>query len=635
MSVTQRPVTQRPVSQRRGRLAAIAAALALGITPLTAAAPPGAVAAPSDSTAPAAEDRTSPAQATSKAKKRKVVRLRLFAINDFHGQLEAPDPGSSSGVINDIPAGGAAYLATHLRELRQRARAQGYKTLTVAAGDLVGATPLLSAAFYDEPTIEAMNRIGLDIASVGNHEFDEGFRELRRLQRGGCRADEGSSNSCPDPDRPFAGADFRYLAANVRHVASGRTLFPAYQIRKVRGIKVGFIGMTLQDTPNIVTADGVRGLRFTDEVRTVRRLMPELRRKGVRSIVVLLHEGGVLEDRTQYNGCYRASGDGLAIARRLPAAVDVVVSGHTHQGYNCKVRDPRGRPRLFTSAASLGRLVTDISLKIDRRSKDIVRPAARARNHVVTNDDGTVAQRGMLRLIARYQTLVEPIENEELGQIEPAATQNNLPKPSPVSEDFELGNLIADSQLADTSATPDGGAPPVIALMNPGGIRNDLVENAEGVVTFGSAFAVQPFNNYLVTKTYTGAELLKVLEEQWNGDNEGTAADNKILQIAGFQYSYSRAAAGSTDPNVVAVDPASVLVDLDDTVPGPETPLDPNADYRVVLNSFLAGGGDGFETLGGGRGEYFGGLDIDALRNYLAANSPYDPPEPNRITEND
>jgi 5'-nucleotidase len=615
------------VLKRRGRLAAVAAALALGLTPLTVAAGPGASAAPSEPTVRTAEDRAGPA----KAKKRKHVRLRLFAINDFHGQLETVDAGSSSGNINGIPAGGAAYLATHLKKLRQQARAQGHRTLTVAAGDLVGATPLLSAAFYDEPTIQAMNRIGLDIASVGNHEFDEGFRELRRLQRGGCRADAGNSDSCPDPDRPFAGADFRYLAANVKHRSTGKTLFPAYQIRKVRGIKVGFIGLTLQDTPNIVTAEGVRGLRFTDEVRTVRRLMPELRRKGVRSIVVLLHEGGVLEDRTQYNGCYKMSGDGFDIARRLPAAVDVVVSGHTHQGYNCKVRDPSGRPRLFTSAASVGRLVTDISLRIDRRSKDIVRPAARARNRIVTNDDGTRAHQGILRLIARYRTLVEPIANEVLGQISPAGESNTLPRPSPVVEDFELGNLIADSQLADDSTIPAGGEAPVVALMNPGGIRADLAEDADGDVTYGAAFSVQPFNNYLVTKTFTGAELLAVLEEQWNGDNEGPAADNKILQIAGFEYAYSRDAAESTDESVTAVVPGSVLVDLDGDG-DPETPLEPSGEYRVVLNSFLAGGGDGFATLGDGADPYFGGLDIDAMAAFLGAVPAYTPPATDRIT---
>ncbi|WP_203231298.1 bifunctional metallophosphatase/5'-nucleotidase [Nocardioides caldifontis] len=622
-----------PTPTARTALAGLVA-VAVASAPLALAG--GAAAAPErspDGTSETAPDAapgvdTAPAEKPRKPKRKPPLKLQLLALNDFHGQLEQVSPTSSSGNVNGTPAGGVAYLASHLRELRQEARAKGWRSMTVAAGDLIGATPLLSAAFHDEPTIEAMNMLGLDVASVGNHEFDEGYRELLRMQRGGCLADgdgAANQNSCPDPTRPFTGADFQYLAANVKYASNGKTILPPFSVRKVRGVKVGFIGMTLENTPNIVTKAGVQGLRFTDEVRTVRQLMPKLRKRGVKSIVVLLHEGGVPEDRSQYVGCAGVSGDGYDIARRLPAAVDLVVSGHTHEGYTCTVRDPKGNPRLFTSAESLGRIVTDIRLRVDRSTGDVIRPKVGAFNHLVRNADGTAPRPALLRLIDRYTTLVEPIANEVLGELAPAGTQNALPKPGTVTEDFALGNLIADSQLADDSVVTDAGDP-VIAFMNPGGIRTSLEENAQGEVTYGAAFAVQPFNNYVTSMTLTGEQVLAVLEEQWNGLNEGSP---KVLQVAGLSYTYDAgdAAAAGTD----AVVDGSVEVDTDgDGVT--DTPLDPAEEYRVVVNSFLSDGGDGFGTLAEGTDKYIGGLDIDALAEYLGINSPYTPPAEDRIT---
>lgn len=560
------------------------------------------------------------------------ISLDLLALNDFHGQLEKLDPTrTSSGRVatldGDVPAGGAAYLATHLDRLRAAAAERGSHTVTVAAGDLIGATPLLSAAFHDEPTIEAMNQIGLEIVSVGNHEFDEGYRELLRMQNGGCLDDgpdgEANQNSCPDPSRPFEGADFQYLSANVKYAGTERTVFPSYVVKKVGRAKVGFIGMTLEDTPNIVTRSGVEGLEFTDEVETANALVPELRAQGVRSIVVLLHQGGQPANTRDYDGCSGVTGPGIEIAQQLDPAIDVVVEGHTHQAYNCVVDDPAGNPRRVTSASSLGRLVTDITLKIDPRTKDVIRPSVSATNHIVTNSDGTAPRQDLLDLISRYTELVAPIANEVIGQLVPADASNSLSRtPDPDGGDSPLGNLIADSQLADTSH--GGGRPAAtIALMNPGGIRSDLVENAAGDVTYGAAFAVQPFNNYLVSQDLTGQDVLDALNQQWSGRNEG-AANNKILQVAGLSYTWSRAAAdqgtGSDYPDALVGD---VLVDTDGDGTT-DTPIDPAATYRVVVNSFLSDGGDGFPALNGDD-KYFGGLDIDALATYLTENDPYDP----------
>ncbi len=613
-------------SLRGARLAAAAAGLALVASPLVLA-----------GGAEAAGHAPRPSAAAHGKAGKEPVKLDLLAINDFHGNLEKVDPKlSSSGRINTTPAGGAAYLATHLQELRADAAARGADTITVAAGDIIGASPLLSAAFHDEPTITAMNMMGLQVASVGNHEFDEGYQELLRMQNGGCLDDgadgANNQNSCPDGE-VFKGADFQYLSANVKYADTGQTVFPAYTVKDVDGVKVGFIGMTLQDTPNIVTKAGVEGLEFTDEVTTANKVANQLYRQGVKSIVVLLHQGGFTTDTSQYDGCVGVTGPGRDIAEALSPKIDVVVSGHTHQAYNCVVQDPDGKPRLFTSASSFGRLVTDIQLTINPYSRDVVRPLETAHNVIVTNSDGTAADPDVSALVARFTDLVAPIAGKVLGQIAPAATQNSLSKtPDADGGDSPLGNLIAEGQLADPSTIPPGGTAPVVALMNPGGIRGDLVEDGDGNVTYGAAFTVQPFNNYVVSMNLTGQQLLDVLNQQWNGRNEAKTDSTgkvdtsayKILQVAGLSYTWDRTLAAQT--GVDAIVPGSVEV--------AGAALDPGASYRVVVNSFLSDGGDGFATLAQGEGKYFGGLDIDSLANYLAAQpgGVYTPTPTDRIS---
>ncbi len=560
-----------------------------------------------------------------------LVRLDLLAVNDFHGNLEVIPPTSSSGRINNTPAGGAAFLARHLEILRAQARANDARTLTVAAGDLIGASPLISAAFHDEPTIETMNKIGLDIASVGNHEFDEGWRELRRMQQGGCLDDgdgANNQNSCPDPSQPFEGADFRYLSANVFWENQGNrtrpTLFPATKVVDVRGVKVGFIGMTLEGTPAIVSKSGIEGLRFADEVETANALVPKLRAQGVEAIVVLLHEGGSPTDPTAYDGCTGVSGPGMDIARNLSPRIDAVISGHTHQPYNCTVQDPAGKPRLITSASSFGRIVTDVHLLLNKRTDDIVRPAAFAQNRIVTNTDvQPVAE--INTLIEKYRTLVEPIANEVVGHI---AGSNVVTRTADAdgSGDSPLGNLIADAQKVDPTVIADSGPAqgvvPQIAFMNPGGIRADLLANAAGDVTYGAAFTVQPFNNFDVSMDLTGQQILDLLEEQWSGPN---ATAVKVLQVSGITYTWDPSQAPGS--RVVV---STVMVDADRDGVADE-PIDPAATYRVVANSFLSDGGDNFPTFAAGTNKHIGGLDIDALTAFLGANDPYTPTATDRI----
>jgi 5'-nucleotidase len=608
-----------PATPRKRSFALVAAAAGLGLVASPLALTSGALADDASTT-------TSSAPAAGQAEKnknKKKIKLDLLAINDFHGQLEKVPSTSSGGRVRlattDVAAGGAEYLATHLKQLRARSADRGAETLTVAAGDLIGATPLLSAAFHDEPTIEAMNEIGLDVSSVGNHEFDEGYRELKRMQKGGCLADgdgANNQNSCPDPAQPFDGADFKYLAANVKYENTRKPILKPYNIKKIQGQKVAFIGMTLQDTPNIVTKAGVEGLFFKDEVKTVNALVPKLRDKGVNAMVVLLHEGGTPSDISYINKCTDVTGPGIDIAKALHPEIDVVIEGHTHLPYNCTVRDPAGKKRLVTSAYSTGRVVTEVRLKLRANNGEVIRSKSRAINHTVRNADGTAADAAITALIARYKTLVAPIENKVLGKLAPAATPgDSLKRPSSSSydgEDYALGNLIADSQKLDTST---GTTRPVMAFMNPGGIRADLTENAAGDITYGAAFSVQPFNNYVVSMDLTGAQVLAVLNEQWNGRNE---ASRKILQVSGIQYTYDKSDAAGTGNAVVGMP----MLDLDRNG-SYETALDPAATYRVVVNSFLSDGGDGFATLAAGGNKFYGGLDIDALAAHLAANNPY------------
>ncbi|WP_410789403.1 bifunctional metallophosphatase/5'-nucleotidase [Kribbella sp. C-35] len=540
-------------------------------------------------------------------------QIQLLAINDFHGNLE-PATGSS-GNINGTPAGGAAYLATHLKEMRAAAKAKGQDSVTVAAGDLIGASPLLSAAFHDEPTVEALNGMGLEAASVGNHEFDEGWHELLRMQTGGCLPDgdgTNNQNSCPDAAHPFEGARFKYLSANVYFENTRKTLFAPYTIKTFKdGKKVGFIGMTLENTPNIVTKSGVEGLTFKDEVDTANALVPVLKKKGVESIVVLLHEGGFPADPKAYNSCPGISGPIVDINAGLDPEIDAIISGHTHQGYNCSLLDSAKQPRLVTSASSFGRLVTEVRLSIDNTTGDVDRVNTLANNQIITQD--VVQDPKTAALIAKYKALVAPIENKVIGHI----TTPSVVRTPDDSLESPLGNLIADAQLADPSVVT-GGKTPVVAFMNPGGIRADLASNA-GEVTFGKAFTVQPFNNFLVSMDMTGTQIKGLLEQQFSGVNGPDAPKFKVLQVAGITYTWNPAAAAGS--KVVA---GSIKIG--------GQPLVDGTTYRIVTNNFLSDGGDGFPAFTTATNKFFGGLDIDAFANYLTAHDPYTPVATDRIS---
>jgi len=525
------------------------------------------------------------------------VELRILAINDFHGNLKPPpggiritDPSDKTKKIT-VPAGGAETMASLVKGLRE-----GHKnTIFVAAGDLIGASPFLSAMFHDEPTIESLSLMNLAIASVGNHEFDEGKDELLRMQNGGCHP----VDQCYRPDHRFEGATFHYLAASTIDKASGKTVFPAYEVREFEGIPVAFIGLTLKGTADIISPAASNGLEFRDEAETVNALVPELKARGIEAIVVLIHEGAY--PTGDYNECPGISGAIVDIVRKFDRAVDVVISGHTHQAYNCEIDG-----RLVTSADKYGTLVTTIDLKLDPATRDVV--SAKADNNIV-RIGALPADPQQTALIAEYEKLAAPKANRRAGTV--TAALSRVPN---AAGESALGDIIADAQLAATRDETSGAA--VIAFTNPGGIRTDIDRRGDGAVSYADIFASQPFRNQLVTLTLSGAQIKAMLEQQWRDPTRP-----RVLPVSqGFTYSWDpskpegeRVAAGSMRLN--------------------GQPVDLAASYRVTVNNYLALGGDGFTVLKQGSKPQTGIFDDEALFAYFQAHSPIAPPAADRITQ--
>ena len=542
-----------------------------------------------------------------------LVPVRIIAFNDFHGHLEPgdnavelPDPSDPTRKRR-VRVGGAAHLAT----LVARLRLEQPQHVVVSSGDLVGASPLTSGLFHDEPTIEVMNAIGLDLNAVGNHEFDHGVDELKRLAQGGCRPADGTARqSCPR--LAHAGARFPFLAANVLDRATGEPIFAPALVKTVGGVRVGFIGVVTRSTPGIVVPSGVAGVRFVAEAGVLNERATALQAQGVQAIVAVVHEGGDADGGV--DDCANPRGAIFEIERELDAAIDVVLSAHTHQAYNCSIE---GRPVI--QGASFGRLVSVVDIAIDPTTGDVVRGRTRARNVPVVN--GTEGDRGIAAafpplppdpavaaIVEAYRSAAAPLANRPVGRI--SAPFERRPG---AGGDHALGRLIADAQLA---ATRGNGAQ--VAFTNPGGIRASLhASGRDGTVTYADAYATQPFGNSLVTMTLNGAQLKLLLEQQWSAARPKRV---RILQpSAGFTYRWD-----SRRPHGSRVDD----VRLDGRV------VDPADDVRVTINSFLASGGDSFRVLREGRDRVGGPLDIDAFTEFLRAESahrPLSPKSPARI----
>jgi 5'-nucleotidase len=517
------------------------------------------------------------------------IEVQILAINDFHGNIETPpEPVAITqpdDTILKARVGGAAQLASAL----ERARQGHPNSITVAAGDLIGASPLASAYFLDEPTIDSMNLLGLSVASVGNHEFDKGSSELLRMQNGGC-----AKNVTRVPCRleRFSGARFQYLSANVLR-ADGSSLFPATAIRQVGPIRIGFIGETLKDTGTLVSPAGVAGLHFTDEAATANALVPTLKAAGADAIVLLIHQGGRVPDSFEEQGCNGLTGDILPILDKLDPAITTVISGHTHQAYACTVQRG-GASRLLTSAGKYGFLYTDVRLRFEPATHRLI--SEQAINVPVTGTAGS--DPAVAALVGRYAAAARPAADRVVGHL------SALARKASENGESEIADLIADAQFAATRPADHGAAD--LSFINTGGARTDLVPRSDGSITYGDIFAIEPFGNTLVVRTYSGAQLKSLLEQQFEDrSGKGALRPSTLVPSANFHFAYDLSRPEGS--HIVAMN-------LDGK------PIDPAARYRVSINNFLASGGDGYTVLTEGTDTYDAGLDLDALEAWLATN---------------
>ncbi|MEU6113479.1 bifunctional metallophosphatase/5'-nucleotidase [Streptomyces sp. NPDC047117] len=550
--------------------------------------------------------------------------VQFLALNDLHGNLEPVDGPAGAvtrrtgtGELVSSQAGGAAQLAT----LVKRAREGQENSLTVGAGDIIGGSPLLSANFHDEPTVDAMEQLGLDVTSVGNHEFDEGPDELLRMDRGGCHPEDG----CAVSGKPYDGARFPYLAANVTRKGSEKPLLPPYWIKKLPGgERIGFIGLITRHAPDSISASRIKDVEFHDEASTIARYAKELSDQGVKAQAVLIHEGGAHSGVKPYNEDCDAQGPGAGldepikgIARKTAPEVDLIISGHSHEPYVCSVPDPEGRPRIVTQAASFGRTFTDVRFDLDPRTHDVLRDSVRAVNRPV--DTATPQDPDMSRLVRTWRERSADLEKKPVGYI-----SGDLPGRGSTAPERPLGDLIADAQAEATR-----GDRAQLALVQPGSIRADLTykasgEEGDGVVTYAEAFRTAPFETPLVTMTLTGEQLVSALKQGFSGAN---AASPRFLQ--------------PSDALRYAVDLRRNGADrlLADSVRVAGRPVADDSTYRVTVNEFLSDGGDGFVAFKDGTDRDSGSTDtaslVDHLQNHTSPSKPLAPPAADRITVQD
>ncbi len=533
------------------------------------------------------------------------VDVQILALNDFHGAL---DPSLVKPKSTDNTTwyynGGAEYLANYVNTLE----AANPNTIKVSAGDLFGASPLLSALFHDEPTVMAFNLMGFDYAAAGNHEFDEGWHELLRMQNGGCHPVDGCFPGVPT----FTGATFEYLTANVIRLDNGETLFPATAVKDIDGVKVGFIGVSLEATPTIVVPSGVEGLQFQAEVSTINHYAKLLKEQGVKAIVVLLHDSASTST-SDPNGCNPSDPFFSNVVMKIDPEVDALITGHAHTAYVCSVTVKQNYgPMIVTSAGSNGKYLTDINLTVAGTDDQVT--AATASNVWVKTPYLTASpDAAMKALLDQYRTASAPLANKIVGSITADIKRGGN------MQESALGDVIGDAQLAATIDPADGGA--VVAMTNPGGIRADLLcsvtcsVSSPANVTYAQAFAVQPFSNSLVTLTLTGAQIKEVLEEQATA---GSDLSGRMLQVsASLTYTWTNSAPLGSKVTELKIN---------------GTPVDPTASYRVTVNNFLAAGGDNFPGFKAGTDALTGMIDLDAFVAYLEAHSPVSPGPMNRIT---
>ncbi|MGY2894078.1 bifunctional metallophosphatase/5'-nucleotidase [Deinococcus sp. UYEF24] len=543
----------------------------------------------------------------------------VLGLNDFHGNLvptgfsgikvPAPTAANPAATAN-LTAGGAEIIGGYVAS----ARSANANTILVGGGDLIGASPVISSLLRDEPSVIALSKMGMAVSSLGNHEFDQGLKELMRMQNGGCDSNDTAKACKFDPAYP--GASFKWLGANVTDKTTGKPVFAPYQIVTTPGgARIAFVGAVTKTTPTIVAPSGVATLNFGDEADAVNKYIPEIKAQNPDAIIMLIHEGGAAKDAYNVAGCNSLMGNIIDIAKRVDPAVDAIISGHTHQGYNCLVPDPAGKGRVVIQGDFYGHLLQRLDLSVDTANHKLL--SIKAANVVMDAGATTTIPKDAIQtgIVAKAKSLTDAVKNTVVGKI----TVPQILRTNNDAGESALGDVIADSQLAATSSATTGNA--VIALMNPGGIRADLPDSTnvkpDNSVNFGDAFTVQPFGNTLTTVTLTGDQLKAVLEQQF----DNPAADqNRILQVSsGFTYTWTASAAKGSKVSDLMLNGAAIS---------------PTGTYRVTANNFLADGGDGFTVLKDGTDRLVQPNlgDVDAFQAYLKAKEPVAPGAQNRIT---
>jgi 5'-nucleotidase len=579
-------------------------ALAAAMTATTVAGT-AALAAPNDKANPRAHEVA--AQGKDKGvPDARTVDVQVLQFSDFHGHLE-PTVLST----NDRPPvvigtyGGAAYLAGLIDELSAQfdAETKHGVTYTVSSGDSIGGSTFESGLFQDEPTIEILNAIGLTASAVGNHEFDEGVAELMRIVEGGNHPELGQFG-----EEPYAGTDFPYLAANVVSRETGEPILPPYAVESYKGVKVGFIGVVTDTTSALVSPGGISSVQFLDEATTINRYAAELQAQGVESIVALVHEGG--DDDGLYPspittadvnaGCDTLTGAILDINAATDAAVDVLLSGHSHNAFACLLEDPAGVDRPVIGPGDWGRVLSETTFKVDRKTKDVLRDTVQVANHVV--DVATVTPD------AEVQEIVDRwvAKSAVVGQTVIGSATEPITGDSSGNRGIEtpMADLVADAILWGTQ---ESGAQ--IAFMNVGGVRASL---DVGDVTYKEAYNVAPFGNLLVTLEMTGQQIEDVLNQQYQPiPARGTRPMLALGVSEGFSYTW--------DPATMSVVPGSMTLN--------GTPIDLGATYRVGTLNFLAEGGDSFTAFTEAQFVAGGPEDLANLVAYIRATSPLTAPE--------
>lgn len=476
------------------------------------------------------------------------IHIQLLGVNDFHGQLNV------TREMNGRSVGRADYLAAYLKNRK----AENKNTLIVHAGDMVGASAPVSSFLQDEPTIEVLNQIGFDVGTLGNHEFDQGLEEMKRLIQGGYNR----------KSEYFKGVQFPYLSANVLNTKTNTPIFSPYKITIIDNIPIGFIGVVTDDTPTMVDPKMIDGVKFIDEVTAINQVVDELKKRGVKAIIVLAHIGG-----KQSSPISQATGEIVNIAKRVDDEVDVIFAGHSHSFLNTEVDG-----KLLVQAESYGTAFSDVDLEIDRVTKDIVNKNAEI---VVTYQDAIKPDPKITAIIEKYEAMVNDVVNEVVGTAASDITgiQNE-------NGESALGNLIADSERAVMNTD--------FAFMNPGGIRADI---QNGTVTFEDLLTILPFHHNLVKMTLTGAQIRQVLNQQWQ---QGQV---RMLQVSGLKYTWKKTNVGSDK-----------IVDL---FAEDGTPIHPKKTYTVTVTNYLANGGDNFTVFQNGTKREIGPVDVEGLKVYI------------------